>query len=1196
MVRLDPFPWRPATTPATPDQADRIRRLRARLNLTQQQLAELLHLSFATVNRWENRQNAPSPLAWERIVRAERLGLEGFEEPRTDRVRETEAPYTSGGALDFVADAEQVWAVAEAHRLGNGHQFNPTFATESSTVHPLPHQRIAVYEHLLPQPRVRFLLADDAGAGKTVMAGLYLREMLGRRLVRRVLIVPPAGLVGNWQRELERFFCLGFRIVSGSDARGGNPFLGPSSDLVVISLDTLASERTFGRLQDPRVEPYDLVIFDEAHKLSADRDQELRVRRTGRYRVAEALAGIPAREPRWCLGWSARHLLLLTATPHMGKDYPYFALWRLLDPDALPTPEAWEGWPMELRARHFLRRTKEEMVGYDGRRLYPTRISSTHGFALSPPEQELYERTTDYLLEQYNRARILNRSAARLAMSVFQRRLASSPFALLCSLERRRERLGELLEKLRSGALDLQSLEGQQRDLGRQVPVWEETTADEEEPEEGMESGELAEEHLLSGVTASTAGEIEAEIAVVEGLVGCARAAVEQGLDSKFERLQELLAHQEGQRVLVFTEHRDTLRYLVRRLESLGFAGGVAEIHGGMDYREREAQVERFRRPAPEGGAPFLVATDAAGEGINLQFCWITVNYDIPWNPARLEQRMGRTHRYGQAHDPVLILNLVAAETREGKVLKTLLDKLERIRQQLTSDKVFDVVGRLFEGRSLREYMEQALTQAGADAAREAVERAVTGERVAALEREEQRVYGARGDVLSTLPRLHQDVRTEQLRRLLPGYVRRFLERSAPLLGLEVEGDPDAGFFFRPLAPGALDFLGPALEQHPEPLRQRLTVRVDRPESLFLRPGEPVFEALRSQVLDRFGGAALRGAVFADPTAVRPYLLHLALVQVLRQADPVLSALGRPEILEHRLVALRQEEDGALQEVPAESFLLLAGGARPTGDGARLAARAREMAQGLEAWLVERLTRPRADRLRTRILEDLPERDRLLRTGFDYQEADLAQRRTLLNRRLQRGETGVAEDLERVKDQQRRLRSRLEEARQVLSREPELVVPGEARVLAHALVVTTEEPEVCRRQDAEIEAMAVRVAWAFEEARGATVQDVSTPAGALRAGLTGWPGFDLLSRHPSGEERAIEVKGRASSGVVELSENEWSRACNLREGYWLYVVFDCATTHPRLYRVRDPFRMLVTARGGVQVQEAEVVRLAEAAL
>jgi len=280
-------------------------------------------------------------------------------------------------SIDFTADPDVVRVVVEGERLTYGHLFNPAFATEISLIEPLPHQRIAVYDHMLKQSRLRFLLADDAGAGKTIMTGLYVREMLTRRLISRVLIVPPAGLVGNWEHELQHLFNLSFSIVNGSDAKTENPFIGSESDRIIVSVDTLRGDAMFSRLQEPEVVPYDLVVFDESHKLAADRELDLRLRKTDRYRLAEALAGIPSEDERWGLSWSCQHLLLLTATPHMGKDFPYYCLWRLLEPDALATIDAFNAYPLDARCRHFLRRTKEELVYFDGKPIYPPRYSDT---------------------------------------------------------------------------------------------------------------------------------------------------------------------------------------------------------------------------------------------------------------------------------------------------------------------------------------------------------------------------------------------------------------------------------------------------------------------------------------------------------------------------------------------------------------------------------------------------------------------------------------------------------------------------------------------------------------------------------------------------------------------------------------------------------------------------------------------------
>jgi transcriptional regulator with XRE-family HTH domain len=324
----------------------RVRFVRGRLELTQAQLAERIGVSFATVNRWENGQSRPTRLAWQQILELETgAGVsEAIIAP---------ASLKSASVPDFAARPSVIGAVAEATRLTYGHLFNPAFATEISSIDPLPHQRIAVYDHMLDLSPLRFLLADDAGAGKTIMTGLYLREGFARRLIKRVLVVPPAGLVGNWEREMRTLFRLSFRIVRGVEARTGNPFLGPDSGRLIISVDTLAGERMFARMREALASgtalPYDLVIFDEAHKLAADREQDFYVRKTDRYRLAEALAGLPADDQRWELGWSATNILLLTATPHMGKDFPYYCLWRLLAPDALATFDAFQAFPEAIR-------------------------------------------------------------------------------------------------------------------------------------------------------------------------------------------------------------------------------------------------------------------------------------------------------------------------------------------------------------------------------------------------------------------------------------------------------------------------------------------------------------------------------------------------------------------------------------------------------------------------------------------------------------------------------------------------------------------------------------------------------------------------------------------------------------------------------------------------------------------------------
>ena len=1094
--------------------------------------------------------------------------------------------------MDFSANPDTVAAVAEAHRLAYGHLFNSAFAAETSLIDPLPHQRIAVYEQMLQQAPLRFLLADDAGAGKTIMTGLYVREMLSRRLIRRVLIVPPAGLVGNWEREMRTLFRLPFRIVSGEDARAGNPFLGPESDQVIVSIDTLAGERMFGHLKDAQTNAYDLVVFDEAHKLSADRQPDFRVRKTDRYKLAEALAGAEVEDDRWELPWSVQHLLLLTATPHMGKDSPYYFLWRLLLPDALSTYDAFGDFPRASRQRHFIRRTKEEMVRFDGSPLYPQRNCATLSYDLSQgpqSEQELYDETTEYLQHHYNRARMLNRSAARLAMSVFQRRLASSTYALMRSFERRQEKIAGLIDDIRNGRFTEEQLMRQQRGLDQLDDVFETRTAD----EDGGEQHEEFEGKALSGTIAVTLSELEVERRTVEALFNKAQSLFNTSEESKFEKLREVLSDPQylDEKLIIFTEHRDTAEFLVRRLEGLGFTGQAALIHGGLPYQEREHQVEFFRRPAAEGGANYLVATDAAGEGINLQFCWLMVNYDIPWNPARLEQRMGRIHRYGQQRDPVVIVNLVAGGTREGRVLKTLLDKLEAIRRQLQSDKVFDVVGRLFEGLSMRDYLEQAVT-GDADSIAERLEGDLTEQQVQALAERERVLFGEGGEVQQRLEHLNDEAEQENYRRLLPGYVRRFVERAAPLLDLCIEGDLGATFALVPARPRAADALLPALEVYSEEVRERLTVYkpADRESAVWMHPGEPVFDGLSAAILSRFGRDGLKGAVFTDPYATEAYLFHIALISVEQHSQDT------PQPLESRLIGLRQSSDGTVEECPVEHLLLLRGAHGFAPSRVPLATLARGMIADAAQFVREEVSERVVQAHRQRRLDDLPARLEFVNRGFDFQAADLAAARSHLSKMAREGNRRAQGEFSKVKERQRSLTASRNHRLAELRAEPDLIQAGESEFLVHALVVPTQDAEETECYDADVEAIAVEVATDYEKRLGAEVQDVSRPELARRAGLTDWPGFDLLSRRPEGERRAIEVKGRAGTGGIELSENEWAKACNLRDEYWLYVVFDCATPHPRLVRVRDPFaKLLVRSRESIAytISSGDVIEAAE---
>jgi hypothetical protein len=686
---------------------------------------------------------------------------------------------------------------------------------------------------------------------------------------------------------------------------------------------------------------------------------------------------------------------------------------------------------------------------------------------------------------------------------------------------------------------------------------------------------------------------LQAELEQVEGLRTLAKRVYDAGTESKFERLREVLVDPKfgEEKLIIFTEHRDTLEFLVRRLEGMGYTGKIAQIHGGMYYTQREEQVERFRRPVEDGGARFLVCTDAAGEGINLQFCWIMINYDIPWNPARLEQRMGRIHRYGQKHDPVVILNLVAPKTREGRVLQTLLDKLEKIRKELRSDKVFDVIGRLFEGMSIKQYMEMALADDRTYEATRELEGRLTKEQVEAIVAREQALYGTGGDVAKMLPRLREDIDREMYQRLLPGYVRQYFENAAPLVGIDLIGDPGGCFSLRSSNGIGIDPLLQVLEAYPA--KQRACLSFVRPKEheagVWIHPGEIVFEAFRNMVSDRLGDQARRGAVFVDPATEKPYLFHLALVFIIREADPQLADLTQEEFLECRLVGVKQFEGSQIIVCPVEHLLLLKGGHGLPASAQRLAVTAKNLLEQATAFLVERVAREMALKRRQALLSTMAERQSFVERGFDFQEAELAAARAKQAEKARAGNAAAQKELARIKEQQRHLARRRQEALGVLHREPELISPRKIEFIAHALVVPSSAAADREQFDAKTDQVAMALAWAFEESEGAIVKDVHTPELARAAGLSDNPGFDLWSIRTT-KKRSIEVKGRAAVGEVEVSANEWAKACNLRDGYWLYVVYDCATPNPRLVRIQDPFgALLAKAKGSVVISVKQIL-------
>ena len=586
---------------------------------------------------------------------------------------------TSAGIFNFTGDPRRFSLFAEAERISSAYQFDPLFAVNCSIVDPLPHQVEAVYKFLLPMPKIRFLLADDTGAGKTIMTGLLLKELLMRGIIERILIITPGGLTKQWQEdELGVKFNLPFTLVNRSRF-ASDPNVFHTTPRIVTSIDFISREDI---LQVAGNAHWDLIVFDEAHKLSAY-EYGTKVYRSQRYEAAAKLS-------RQC-----EHLLLLTATPHRGRMDTFKMLLQILDEDIFATEDIANTRIREFEKgginKFFIRRLKEDMKDWDGKPLFKERFTKTTSYELTPVEKDLYDSVTDYLTTKKAEASQSRNIHVSLALSVMQRRLVSSIFAIKNTLERRFNALQSIVEEVRRNPNIWQ-----QRHKLETLDV---ATIDDYDELEDEERDAL--ENIMSDpkkfklfTTAKSLPEIQSEAEEVKKLFLKADTLYKsQQEEQKFIKLRELLTSQnviDGEKLVIFTEHKDTLLYLEERLKNNGYT--VVTIHGGKAVDERRQAQWDFAKPETQ----ILLATDAAGEGINLQFCRLLINWDIPWNPNRLEQRMGRIHRYGQKQD-VLVFNMVASNTKEGQVLERLLQKLDIIRESMGDDRVYDVIQDILE-------------------------------------------------------------------------------------------------------------------------------------------------------------------------------------------------------------------------------------------------------------------------------------------------------------------------------------------------------------------------------------------------------------------------------------------------------------------------------------------------------------------
>ena len=790
---------------------------------------------------------------------------------------------TRGRPWSFDGDGALFRLVSEAQRIRLAHLFDPVLAVHTSLVDPLPHQITAVYESMLPRQPLRFLLADDPGAGKTIMAGLLIKELVARGDLERCLIVCPGSLAEQWQDELYRRFHLPFEILTNDKleaARTGNWFL--ETNLVIARLDKLSrNEDVQQKLQAPEAD-WDLVVCDEAHKLSATFFGG-EIKYTKRYRLAQLLSGL------------TRHLLLMTATPHNGKEEDFQLFLALLDGDRFEGRFR-DGVHAADVSDLMRRMVKERLLKFDGKPLFPERIAYTVPYGLSDEEARLYTAVTDYVREEFNRADALANAkragTVGFALTILQRRLASSHEAIYQSLRRRRERLESRLrelEVLRRGG----KLTG-----GVAFTTTELDPEDVEDLDDAPEQEvEDAEARILDQATAARSmAELKAEIETLKGLEKLALGVRRGGRDTKWRELASLFGdifttaglgrrlretpygageippHRASprQKLVLFTEHRDTLRYLQERITTLlGREESVVVIHGGVGREERLAVQEAFRH---DPDVQVLLATDAAGEGINLQRAHLMVNYDLPWNPNRLEQRFGRIHRIGQT-EVCHLWNLVADDTREGDVYRRLLEKLEKAREAL-GGQVFDVLGKLeFEGRPLRElllnairYGEQPEVRARLDTA---VDQALDRTALQDLLEDRQLVHDAMD--ATRIQRVREEMERAEARRLQPHYVESFFREAFRRLGgtakqrearrYQVTHVP-ALIRSRDRVTGVGEPVLPRYERIA--FEKPLVAPPGKPPAAFVCPGHPLLDAVIDLSLERHRDLLKRGAVLVD--------------------------------------------------------------------------------------------------------------------------------------------------------------------------------------------------------------------------------------------------------------------------------------------------------------------------------------------
>jgi superfamily II DNA or RNA helicase len=1064
-------------------------------------------------------------------------------------------------------------------------------------VDPLPHQITAVYESMLPRQPLRFLLADDPGAGKTIMAGLLIKELIARGDLKRCLIVCPGSLVEQWQDELRRRFHLHFEILTNDNLEAAHTNWFMETDLAIARLDKLArNEEARQKLLAPDCH-YDLIVCDEAHKLSATFFNG-EIKYTKRYHLGRDLSKI------------CRHFLLMTATPHNGKEEDFQLFLALLDGDRFEG--RFRDGVHQVDTTDLMRRmVKENLFKFDGKPLFPERIAYTVPYKLSDAEALLYKQTTDYVRQEFNRAEALQNDkragTVGFALTILQRRLASSPEAIYQSLRRRRERLEK---RLREVELMHRGAEVR-KDIADGPNLDEDDINDlEEAPENEVEDTE--EEILDQATAASTIAELNSEISTLSRLEKLAADVRRSGQDAKWRELSNLL-HQifsfesvtatvcepkkpygsgpmakpkssPRQKLVIFTEHRDTLNYLEKQIGTvLGRPQSLVKIHGGMGREDRRKSQESFLHD-PE--VQILLATDAAGEGINLQRAHLMVNYDLPWNPNRIEQRFGRIHRIGQT-EVCHLWNLVADETREGDVYRRLLEKLEEARQAL-GGQVFDVLGKLqFEGKPLRELLIEAIRYGDQPEVRERLTRAVETcvDRPHLLVLLEEKALAHDAMDATRVAHVREEMERAMARRLQPHYVESFFLEAFRLLGGTARQRETRRYQVTQVPANVrnrdrqIGFGEPVLPRYERiAFEKDLVAPVGQPLAAFVCPGHPLLDAVLDLTLERHRDLLKRGTILVDERdeSMEPRVLFI-LEHAIQDGSPTSS--GNRRTISRQMLYVEMNGKGDirhLQYAPYLDYRPLAEGesdvpsilARPECQWIDRGLEQKVQNHAIATVVPEHIKEVRDRRLALIEKTRVAVKDRLTKeiSYWDHQSARLRAQEDAGHAatRLNSGEAR-----RRADDLQGRLQRRLAELDREanISALPPVIVGGVVIVPKGLLAAMSGRPLAITTQSADKQAAAAKareIVMNVERSLG--FEPVDREFERL--------GYDIESKDgASGRLRFIEVKGRVSgAGVVTVTHNEILYSLNKPDDFILALVEFLEGDEHRVHYLRRPFQ------------------------